>query len=103
MAWVYLVVAGFLEVVWAIAMKRCDRSPWIFAGMVMAMIASFYLLWRAMQTIGVGTAYAVWTGIGAIGVATAGILAFGEVASPRRIISIALVVAGIVGLKASAR
>jgi quaternary ammonium compound-resistance protein SugE len=71
--------------------------------MVVAMIGSFVLLWRAMQEIPVGTAYAVWTGIGAVGVATIGIVWLGESASPKRVASLALVVVGILGLKLSSR
>lgn len=101
MAWLILVVAGLFEIAWAIAMKKLQGGsrPWLFAFMVATMVASFVLLSRAMRDLPVGTAYAVWTGIGAAGTALLGILLFGEPASAARLGSIALIVAGIVGLK----
>lgn len=103
MAWLLLVVAGFLEVVWAIAMKRSDgfsRTPETIVFLV-AGGASFMLLARALKTLPVGTGYAVWTGIGAVGAAIVGIVWLGEAATLPRLASLSLVVAGIVGLALS--
>ncbi|MBM3074135.1 quaternary ammonium compound efflux SMR transporter SugE [Enterobacter sp. RHBSTW-00994] len=104
MSWIILVVAGLLEVVWAIGLKYTHGftrlTPSIIT--VTAMIVSIALLSWAMRTLPVGTAYAVWTGIGAVGAAITGILLLGESASLARIASLALIVAGIIGLKLSA-
>ena len=103
MAWIFLLLAGVLEVVWAFLMKASDgfSKPWPTIGTIAFMIVSFGLLSMAMKTLPLGTAYAIWTGIGAVGAATAGILLLGESASPARIVSLALIVAGIIGLKLS--
>jgi quaternary ammonium compound-resistance protein SugE len=103
-AWVYLAIAGLLEVGWAIGLKSTDgfRRLWPTVGTVTAMIASFYFLGQALKTLPVGTAYAVWTGIGAVGTALLGILLLSESAAVGRLVSIGLVVAGIVGLKITA-
>ena len=101
MAWVYLLVAGLLEMGWAIGLKYTEGwtrlVPSVLTGVTMA--ASFYMLSMALKTLPVGTAYAVWTGIGAVGVAIIGILFLGESSDLFRIVSIFLIVAGIVGLK----
>lgn len=104
-AWVWLVIAGLLEVVWAIGLKSSDgfRKPAISAFTVVMMIASFYFLAQALKTLPVGTAYAIWTGIGAVGTAIVGMLVFGESRELGRIISIVLIVAGIVGLKLASK
>ncbi len=101
MAWTLLVIAGLLEVVWAVGFKYVDEaSPaWLHAGVYTALILSFALLVKAIRVLPVGTAYAVWTGIGAVGVALVGIAAFGESAQPARLGFIALIVLGIIGLK----
>lgn len=103
MAWIWLVVAGVLEVVWAVTLKHSNGLTrfWPTVATFAGMGASFFLLALAMKRLPLGTAYAVWTGIGAVGAAILGILLFGEPASPARIACIALIVAGIVGLKAS--
>ena len=103
-AWWLLVLAGLLEVVWAIGLKYSDgfRKPGPTAVTVTAMIASFYYLAQALKTLPVGTGYAVWTGIGAVGTAVIGILVFGESRDWARVASIALIVAGIIGLKVTA-
>ncbi|MGE4428989.1 MAG: quaternary ammonium compound efflux SMR transporter SugE [Solirubrobacteraceae bacterium] len=103
MAWFLLTVAGLLEVVWAIAMKRSDgfsRVPETVVFLV-AVVASMVLLSRALRDLPVGTGYAVWTGIGAIGAAIVGIVWLSESAAPLRLASIGLVAAGIVGLALS--
>ena len=104
-AWVSLVIAGLLEVSWAIGLKSSDgfRRPLISAYTVVMMIASFYFLAQALKSLPVGTAYAIWTGIGAVGTAIIGILVFGESRDFGRIFSIALIVAGIVGLKLASK
>ena len=101
MAWLLLVVAGLLEVGWAIGLKYTDGFTrfWPTVGTVSAMVLSVGLLGVAMKSLPVGTAYAVWVGIGAVGPAAMGILLLGEVASVGRLASLALIVAGIVGLK----
>lgn len=104
-AWVWLVIAGFLEVVWAIGLKSSDgfRRPAVSVFTVVMMIASFYFLAQALKTLPVGTAYAIWTGIGAVGTAIVGMLVFGESRELGRVFSIGLIVAGIVGLKLASR
>ena len=103
MAWVVLVIAGLFEIGWAIGLKYTHGftrlTPSVIT--VTAMIVSIVLLSWAMRSLPVGTAYAVWTGIGAVGAAITGILLLGESASLARIASLALIVAGIVGLKLS--
>jgi quaternary ammonium compound-resistance protein SugE len=101
MAWVWLTVAGLLEVVWAVGLKYTDGFTrlWPSAITIAAMVASVYCLAVALRTIPVGTGYAVWTGIGAVGVAILGMVLFGESAALLRIGSILLIVAGIAGLK----
>ncbi len=101
MAWIVLVVAGLLEVVWAIGFKYVDeQSPlWMRGGVFLALTGSFVLLVSALKVLPVGTAYAVWTGIGAVGVALVGVIAFGESAQPLRLAFIGLIIVGIIGLK----
>ncbi|AEN63125.1 TPA: quaternary ammonium compound efflux SMR transporter SugE [Enterobacter soli] len=104
MSWIILVIAGLLEVVWAIGLKYTHGFTRLMPSLitVTAMVVSIALLSWAMRTLPVGTAYAVWTGIGAVGAAITGILLLGESASLARIASLALIVAGIIGLKLSA-
>ena len=103
MAWLYLALAGGFEIGWPLGLKlgwteAGARPLWIgFAIACMAISGALLLL--AQRDIPMGTAYAVWTGIGAVGAFTVGMLAFGDSASTMRLISIALIVAGIVGLK----
>jgi quaternary ammonium compound-resistance protein SugE len=103
MAWLYLVMAGVLEIGWPIGLKlgwtEAGARPLFIGFAVVCMTASGALLLMAQRFIPMGTAYAVWTGIGAVGAFTVGVLAFGDSASAMRIVSIALIVAGIVGLK----
>ena len=103
MSWIVLVIAGLLEVVWAIGLKYTHGFSRLVpsAITIVAMVASMALLSWAMKSLPVGTAYAVWTGIGAVGAAITGILLLGESASLARIASLALIVAGIIGLKLS--
>lgn len=104
MAWVWLGIAGILEVVWAVALKHSQgfTRPAATALFVVAGIASFVLLAEALKQIPLGTAYAVWTGIGAVGTAVYGIAVLGEAADALRLTSIVLIVAGIAGLKMTA-
>jgi quaternary ammonium compound-resistance protein SugE len=101
MAWVYLIVAGLLETVWAVSLKRTEGftrpGPSYFT--LAAMAASFYLLSLALRTLPTGTGYAVWVGIGAAGTALVGIFFLGEPRSALRLISLALIVLGVIGLR----
>ncbi len=101
MAWVYLVIAGVLEVAWAIGLKYSDgfKRLWPTAWTLIALVGSFVFLAQAVRTIPVGTGYAVWTGIGAVGTAALGIILFAESAALPRLLCIALIVVGILGLK----
>jgi quaternary ammonium compound-resistance protein SugE len=101
MAWIVLFVAGLLEVGWAIGLKYTDGFTrlWPTVGTVAAMVVSLFLLGLALRSLPVGTAYAIWTGVGTIGTALLGIVLFGESAAAARLLCIALIVAGIVGLK----
>jgi quaternary ammonium compound-resistance protein SugE len=101
MAWVILLVAGLFEVAWAIGLKYTEGYTrlWPTVGTIAAMVISVALLGVAMKSLPVGTSYAVWVGVGAIGTAALGIVLFGESASPGRLISLGLIVAGIVGFK----
>ncbi|WP_373962768.1 quaternary ammonium compound efflux SMR transporter SugE [Kosakonia sacchari] len=101
MSWLILLIAGLLEVVWAIGLKYTHGFTRLMPSLitVTAMVASVVLLSWAMKTLPVGTAYAIWTGIGAVGAAVAGIVLLGESASVARILSLCLIVAGIIGLK----
>ncbi|MGH9791548.1 MAG: quaternary ammonium compound efflux SMR transporter SugE [Candidatus Acidiferrales bacterium] len=101
MAWIYLLIAGLLEVGWAIGLKYTDgfKRLWPSVWTVAAMVASFYFLSQALRTIPVGTGYAVWTGIGAVGTAALGIILFAESAALPRLACIGLIVVGILGLK----
>jgi quaternary ammonium compound-resistance protein SugE len=104
MAWVFLFIAGLLEVVWAIGLKYTQGFTRLWPSVVTvgAMMASFALLAQALKTIPVGTGYAVWTGIGTVGTAILGIVLFSEPATAVRLACIGLIVAGIAGLKAVA-
>lgn len=103
MDWIILVVAGVLEVGWAIGLKYTAGLTrlWPTVWTVLAMILSVGLLGIAMKSLPVGTAYAVWVGIGAIGTAIMGIVLFDEPANFLRLLSLLLIFAGIVGLKLS--
>ncbi|ALR75112.1 quaternary ammonium compound efflux SMR transporter SugE [[Enterobacter] lignolyticus] len=103
MSWLILLIAGLLEVVWAVGLKYTHGFSRLVPSVitVVAMVASVALLSWAMKSLPVGTAYAVWTGIGAVGAAITGILLLGESASLARILSLALIVCGIIGLKLS--
>ena len=101
MAWTCLVIAGLLEIGWAIGLKFTEGFTrlWPSVWTVAAMIGSFILLAQSLKTIPIGTGYAVWTGIGAAGTAVLGIILFGEPRQAMRLVCLALIVLGIVGLK----
>ena len=101
MAWLILIGAGLLEIVWATALKDAGGFTRLWPsviGIVFSLV-SFVMLAVALKNLPVGTAYAVWVGIGVTGVAVAGMLAFGESASPARMGFIAMIVIGVVGLR----
>ena len=101
MAWIFLLVAGGLEVVWAYFMKESDGFSRLCASVItiVAMIASFGLLSAAMRTLPLGTAYTIWTGIGAVGAFIVGIVFLGEQISAMRIAAAVLIVSGLVMMK----
>ena len=101
MPWIVLVVAGLFEVGWAIGLKYTEGFTrlWPSVGTVAAMVVSVVLLGWAMRSLPVGTAYAVWTGIGAVGTVLLGILLFQEPATVARLLCVAMILGGIVGLK----
>jgi quaternary ammonium compound-resistance protein SugE len=101
MAWIYLFVAGLLEVGWAVGLKYTEGFTRLIPTVLTAssMVLSLVLLGIALKALPVGTAYAVWTGIGATGTALLGIWLFGEPATALRLSCIGLIVAGIIGLK----
>lgn len=101
MSWLILVIAGLFEIGWAIGLKYTQGFSrlWPSVGTIAAMVVSIALLGWSMRTLPVGTAYAVWTGIGAVGTVVLGVIIFNDAVNPLRVISIALIVAGIVGLK----
>ncbi|MFT6460751.1 MAG: quaternary ammonium compound-resistance protein SugE [Maricaulis maris] len=100
--WTLLVLGGICEMGWALGFKyvRSDAPWWQHAAVLAVLAASMALLWVAMKSLPAGTAYAVWTGIGALGVATLGILVFNEPATHMRLFFLALILIGIIGLKA---
>ncbi|MCC8964623.1 quaternary ammonium compound efflux SMR transporter SugE [Bradyrhizobium sp. Pear76] len=101
MAWAILLVAGLLEIGWAIGLKYTEGFSRLVPSVLtlVAMAGSVLLLGLALKTLPIGTAYAVWTGIGAVGTAALGIILLGEPATAMRLASIGLIVSGIVGLK----
>lgn len=101
MAWLYLIIAGVLEVVWATFLKLSDGFSKLgySAITIVGMIASFVMLSQATKTLHLGTAYAIWTGIGALGAVLIGVLFFKEPVSVPRAIFAFLLLVGIIGLK----
>jgi quaternary ammonium compound-resistance protein SugE len=104
MAWTFLLVAGILEVVWAIAMKYSHGFTRLWPSLLTILTAflSFYFLARAVDTLPIGTAYAVWTGIGVVGTAILGIVLFREPATLLRALCIVMIIGGMLGLKIAA-
>ncbi len=103
MSWIILFCAGLFEVVWAVGLKYTEgfTRPLPTVITVAAMLASLGLLGLAMKELPLGTAYAIWTGIGAVGTVIVGIMLFGESMAPIRLLSVALIVCGLLGLKLS--
>ena len=101
MSWLFLVLAGLSEVVWAVGLKYTEGFTKLAPSVITAafMGLSIWLLALALRTIPLGTGYAIWTGIGAVGTAIAGMLLFGESRATIRLVCILMIVAGIVGLK----
>ena len=101
MAWTYLLIAGVLEIAWAVGLKYAQgfTRPAASAFTIITMIASFWFLSKAVQAIPLGTAYAVWTGIGVMGTTILGIVLFAEPRDAARLVCIGLILCGIVGLK----
>jgi quaternary ammonium compound-resistance protein SugE len=101
MAWIYLILAGFLEIFWAIGLKLSEgfSKMGVTLATVIAMMASFSLLAQALKTIPVGTGYAVWTGIGAAGTAMVGMFFLGEPREVGRLACVVLIICGVLGLK----
>jgi quaternary ammonium compound-resistance protein SugE len=104
MSWIILFFAGLFEVGWAVGLKYTDgfSRPLPTVLTVAAMAISLGLLGLAMKQLPLGTAYAIWTGVGAVGTVIAGIILFGESMAPVRLASVALIIAGLIGLKISA-
>lgn len=100
-AWLLLAIAGVLEVVWAVGLKYADgfSRPAASTVVITTAVLSFALLGLAIKTLPVGTAYAVWVGIGAVGAAGLGMLLFNEPVTAARLSCIALIVAGVIGLR----
>lgn len=101
MDWIYLIVAGLLEVAWAVSLKRTEGFTRLGPSLVTLALmgVSFYLLSLALRTLPTGTGYAVWVGIGAAGTALIGILFLGEPRTALRLASLALIVLGVIGLR----
>ncbi|WP_101675097.1 quaternary ammonium compound efflux SMR transporter SugE [Alloalcanivorax mobilis] len=101
MSWWLLLLAGLFEIVWAVGLKYTEgfTRPWPTLITVIAMVLSMGMLGIAVKTLPVGTAYAVWTGVGAVGTVLLGIVLLGEPAAVGRLICVALILAGILGLK----
>lgn len=102
MSWVYLTLAGFLEIGWPIGLKMAQTpvTRWLgVATAIVFMVASGTLLWLAQRQIPLGTAYAVWTGIGAAGTFLVGAMLYGDPISVARLAGVALIIGGVVTLK----
>lgn len=102
MPWIYLVAAGLTEIIWAVGLKHSDgfKKLWPSIFTVIMMLLSFVLLSQAMRKLPLGTAYAVWTGIGAVGTVIYGMVRLNEPRDVARIVCVAVIVGGIIGLKA---
>ena len=101
MPWFNLIIAGLLEVAWAVGLKQTAGWTRLWPSLITValMIASFFFLSLALRTLPLGTSYAIWTGIGAVGTALIGIFIFDEPRTAARLVCILLIVSGIVGLK----
>lgn len=105
MSWVYLIAAGLLEIAWASSLKRTEGFTRLGPSVVTAILyaASLYLLSLALRALPASSGYAVWVGIGAVGTALVGIFFLGEPKSALRLVSIALIVLGVIGLRMAER
>lgn len=105
MPWIYLVIAGLLEIAWAFLMKQSEGFTKLGPSIatLVTMAASFALLAMAMKSLPLGTAYTIWTGIGAVGAFVVGILVLGEQATPARIAAAVLIFSGLVLMKLSSQ
>lgn len=103
MAWVYLLLAGLLEIVWAFYMKQSEGFSKLVPSVItiVTMIASFWLLSLAMRVLPLGTSYMVWTGIGAVGAFIVGIMLLGEPLNMMRVVAALMIAGGIVAMKIS--
>ena len=104
MSWVYLILAGLLEIGWPVGLKMAQSPETRWLGIVLAavfMVLSGVMLWLAQRHIPMGTAYAVWTGIGAAGTFAVGVLYYGDPASFLRYLGVALIIGGVIVLKAA--
>lgn len=102
MAWLYLVLAGLLEIGWPVGLKMAQEPATRISGIIVAiafMAASGFLLWTAQKQIPIGTAYAIWTGIGAAGTFLVGVLVYHDPTSITRYLGVGLIIAGVVTLK----
>jgi len=101
MPWLHLIIAGLLEVAWAVGLKQTAGWTRLWPSLITValMIASFFFLSLALRTLPLGTSYAIWTGIGAVGTALVGIFIFHEPRTTARLICILLIVSGVIGLK----
>ncbi|CAA0319366.1 Quaternary ammonium compound-resistance protein SugE [Alteromonas alvinellae] len=102
MSWIYLIVAGSLEIGWPVGLKMSQEAETRVMGILLAigfMVTSGFCLWMAQKQIPIGTAYAVWTGIGAAGTFLVGVMFYGDPSSLARYFGVALIVAGVVVLK----
>ncbi|KAA1149964.1 multidrug efflux SMR transporter [Pseudoalteromonas sp. FUC4] len=104
MAWIYLVIAGLLEIGWPIGLKISQNNDTRWQGIAIAvafMVASGFMLWLAQKQISMGTSYAVWTGIGAAGTFLVGILFYNDAATFGRIAGVLMIISGVITLKIS--
>jgi quaternary ammonium compound-resistance protein SugE len=102
MSWIYLVVAGLLEIGWPVGLKMAQEPLTRWSGIAIAvifMVASGFFLWLAQRQIPIGTAYAIWTGIGAAGTFFVGVMFYGDPSSLMRYVGVLLIVAGVITLK----
>ncbi|MGS0498544.1 DMT family transporter [Pseudoalteromonas mariniglutinosa] len=104
MAWIYLIIAGLLEIGWPVGLKMSQEGEHRWLGIAIAvafMVASGFMLWLAQRDISMGTSYAVWTGIGAAGTFLVGILFYNDAATFGRIAGVLMIISGVITLKIS--
>ncbi|SMQ85116.1 quaternary ammonium compound-resistance protein SugE [Bacillus sp. OV166] len=103
MAWIYIIMAGILEIVWVIGLKYSHGFTKIFPSIVTVVIIlfSFFLLSKALHSIPLGTGYAIFTGLGTVGTVVTGMLFWGETINPLKVFFVTLMILGIIGIKIS--